>query len=170
MSARGVVPFGLDGARLADRYRGLLDRRSDALIVAFRAVVGEPVADGVTGLEVGVHVEDGDGRWAPEVWLAWTGPHPRLTGETGGRHAGASGPLGVDVAGVGRFDDRYFTEGDGARVLSDVLGAWLAECWWKAGGWDLPAAGVLVHRDGPEAGRKIRLTQRTGSDAVHTTE
>ncbi|RMI07046.1 hypothetical protein [Cellulomonas triticagri] len=165
MSPRGVVPFGLDPARLAERYRGLLDLRSDAVIAAFRAVVREPVADGVTGLDVGVHVEDGDGRWAPEVWLAWTGPHARITGETGGRHAGASGPLGVDVPGAGRFDHRYVAEGDGARVLSDVLGAWLAECWWKAGGWDLPVVGVLVHRDGPEAGREVRLTQRTERSA-----
>lgn len=157
----GVVPFVLDRVQLAARYRGLLDRRSDALVTLLRTVVPDPVPDGVTGVEVGVFTEDGDGRWAPAVWLAWTGPAPRLTAVDDGVHAGASRSLGFDLTDVAAFDPRYLDDAfGGATVLADVLTAWFAECWWKSGGWDAPVAAELVQRDGPDAGRTVRLSAR----------
>lgn len=159
--AAGVIPFVLDHARLAQRYRDLLDRRADALISVLRTVVPVPPPDGVTGVEVGLFTEDGDGPWAPDVWLVWTGPEPRITADDDGVHAGASRPLGFDLAGVAAFDPAYFGAGfGGAGVLADVLSAWLAECWWKAGGWDAPVAATLVHRDGTAGGRTVRLSAR----------
>jgi hypothetical protein len=156
--ARGVLPFVLDRAQLAARYRSLLDRRSDAVIELLRSIVPAPVPDGVTGLELGLFVAHDDG-WAPDVWLRWTGPHPRLTAGDEGVHAGAGRPLELDLAGVVALDPAYLSdEFGGAGVLADVLVAWLAECWWKAGGWDAPVAAELVQHDGRDAGRTVRLS------------
>jgi len=60
------------------------------------------------------------------------------------------------------FGDQYF-EGDefpGVDLQADALKAWVAECWWKAGGWAyaLPAE-VVIHDDLGD-GERITLTER----------
>jgi len=65
------------------------------------------------------------------------------------------------LQGLNTFDERFFTDGDfaGLHAAADVLKAWFAECWWKAGGWSYPIpTGVRVHDDYGDA-ETVSLTE-----------
>jgi len=59
------------------------------------------------------------------------------------------------------FDEGYFIDDEfgGLALAANALKAWVAECWWKAGGWSYPVPTAVVVHDGFGDGKSIALSE-----------
>lgn len=143
-----MVPFGLTEAHFATRYRRILEKVSDSSIARIRSVLQLPVPPTVLAANVEVFMgEDGS---APSAWIYFRGENNRVDSVDPTIFPGRSMDLALDLAGLACFDDRYFDAElfPGTCIAANVTKTWLAECWWKAGGWSYTVPTTLsVHDD-----------------------
>jgi hypothetical protein len=156
------IPFGLKPDQFAKRFRGLLDKHSNALLAELRKVVATTVGNGVTAATVEIFLDE-YGERGPGVGMYFDGEGKKVDHTDPSIFAGRHLPLAEYLRELPSFDRRYFSAEDfrALDLQADVTKAWLAEWWWKAGGWDYPLpVEVAVHDD---FGNGERILLSTGS-------
>ena len=154
-----MIPFGLTEAQFAERYRGILDRQTRSAVRAIKEVLAKTLPDEVLSAQVEVFLDD-SGYGAPAVWIYFSGKSTRISKTDESIFPGRALKFELDLAALAEFDEEYFTsEFNGLGTAADVLRQWVAECWWKAGGWSYPLPVVLAIHDGWGSGKLVSLTE-----------
>jgi len=156
-----MVPFGLSRTEFLVRYRGCLDAASPHLIDTFRTLLARHVPRSVKEAEIEVFF-DLDGPFPPVAWIYFAGDYYRLDPTNQSIFPGRSMKLSIGLEKMERFDDRYATDQafGGLAAMADATKAWIAECWWKAGGWSYRIPVVLGVHDGFGDGTYVKLSER----------
>jgi hypothetical protein len=152
-----VISFGLDEDQFVARYRSELDLISPSVIGLLRSLFKQEVNSDVEQAHVEIFLDDYGG--APAVWIYYRGRNNKVDRKDQSLFAGRSLKLALPLAGLGEFDERYFT-GDfrGLHLAASVLKPWLAECWSNAGGREYAIPTTLSVHDGFGDGKSIPLT------------
>lgn len=156
-----MVPFRLNPQQFNERYTKCLERNSSAAIAYFRQHLALSVQAGVDAAEVQVFVPEDD-PYVPTAWIYYQGKGNRVDSADPSLFAGRSLELGIGLDGLEEFDPRFYTteKFGGRNIVANALKAWLAECWWKAGGWSYQVPTSLYVHDGVGDGKSIRLTEK----------
>lgn len=129
-------------------YQRKLDRLSKQAIAAVRELLAVPVAPGVDGMHVEIFLDEYGG--APSVWAYWRGPNNKVDRSDTTLFPGRSVELSLGLESLSEVDARYFADPEefpGTELAVSLLSRWLAECWWKAGGWTYPVPASLEIHD-----------------------
>ncbi|WP_312320204.1 hypothetical protein [Stenotrophomonas sp.] len=142
-------------------YRQKLDRVSPTAIEVLRNHLLRPVEPGVLNANVVIFpVDQGE---SPATWIYYSGNHNKVDHSDTRLFAGRSMELPVGLEGLSDIDERYFTdidEFDGVGLVAPLLSRWLAECWWKAGGWSYPVPTLLFVDEFGTMGREVLTEAR----------
>lgn len=153
-----MVPFGLSEDSFCSRYKRELDRSSPATIAALRELLQRPVEIGVSTAHCEIFVGEDGG--APSIWVYYRGDSNKVDGTDLRLFAGRSLDLGLPLSKLSDFDERYFGEEFRGNYLSaNLLKAWFAEMWWKAGGWTYAVPASLKVHDDLGDGNVVQLTE-----------
>jgi hypothetical protein len=143
-----MVPFGLNDEQFVKRYRGCLNRVSSSFIDSLRELFLVAVPESVSEAEVQIFLGD-DGMEAPSAWIYYQGKNNKVDHSDTSIFPGKSMELSCFLDKMDDFDEEYYSEEFGGTFLiANATKEWLAECWWKAGGWSysIPVK-VWVHDD-----------------------
>jgi hypothetical protein len=153
-----MVPFGLNEDRFCARYMRELERSSPATIAALRELIARQVEAGVSAAHFEIFLgEDGS---APSVWAYYRGENNKVDRSDPRLFAGRSLDLELPLSKLSEFDERYFGEDFRGNYLSaNLLKAWFAEMWWKAGGWMYTVPASLKVHDDLGDGSVLQLTE-----------
>jgi len=122
-------------------------------------VLAQALPDAVLTAQVEVFLDD-SGYSAPAVWLYFSGKNTRISKSDKSIFPGRSLQFEFNLAALADFDEEYFTsEFNGLGVAADVMRQWVAECWWKAGGWSYRIPVFLAVHDGWGNGKLVSLTE-----------
>lgn len=162
-----MVPFGLSEAQFAERYQRELNAASPAVIREFRRLIARPVNADVRHAHVEIFVDDYGG--APSASIYYRGENNKVDRKDQTLFAGRALDLELPLNALANFDERYFLslengeyEFRGLFLAGNLLKSWLAECWWKAGGWAYSVPTKLWVHDDRGDGRVIQLTEAAG--------
>jgi hypothetical protein len=157
-----MIPFKLTPAQFRERYQRGLERASRTAIAAIAAQLALPLAAQIQRAEVEIFVGDEDPH-EPAVWIYYQGQDNRVDNSDPGLFPGKSMPLALGLEGLEDFNPRFFSDEKfgGLDIVAQVLVAWVAECWWKAGGWRYPLPALLQVHDGYGGGKPVKLTECT---------
>jgi hypothetical protein len=157
-----MIPYGLTQEQFIMRYRRWLDKASAKLIEELRALFAAPTPSTVISAEVQIFLGD-EGRGAPSAWIYFDGLNKKVDNSDTSIFPGRALEIQLGLEVMPDFDDRYFeiNKFPGVELQANVVKAWFAECWWKAGGWAymIPAK-VAIHDDFGD-GERIILTERS---------
>jgi len=155
-----MVPFGLNEKQFVDRYKRCLDREASSFIGSLRKLFVVPVPDAVDEAEVQIFLGD-DGMEAPSAWIYYQGTTNKVDSSDPAIFPGRSMELSSFVGSLDDFNEEYYLNEDfgGVGLIANTTKLWLAECWWKAGGWaySVPTK-VWVHDDFGD-GNSIQLSE-----------
>lgn len=129
-------------------YQRKLDRLSDHAIRALRDLLAVPIGDGVDEAHLEIFPDE-YGR-APSVWAYWRGKNNKVDNADPSLFPGRSLELDLGLKELADIDERYFVGPDefpGFQLMVPLLSRWLAESWWKAGGWAYPVPTTLSVHD-----------------------
>jgi hypothetical protein len=147
-----VVPFGLDEEQFSAMYNRRLERASSVAIQAIKALLAQPIGPGVDEAHIEVFLDEDGG--APSAWVYYHGRNNRVDSADLSIFPGRSMELDLGLELLADIDEQYFIEPEtfpGLVLTVPLLLRWVAECWWKAGGWSYPLPTTLsVHDYGPE--------------------
>nr|WP_294972897.1 hypothetical protein [uncultured Pseudomonas sp.] len=154
-----MIPYGLSPDQFCQRYRRHLQRTTPATIDKLRTLLARALPDEPLTGEVQLFLGE-DGLDVPEAWLYLSGENNKVDASDPTLFAGKAMDLQLGLQSIPEFDLAYF-EGDfgGVTLMANTLKSWLAECWWKAGGWSWPVALTLAVHDGFDDGERIALTE-----------
>lgn len=143
-----MVPYGLNQTQFVSMYQRKLDHLSDQAINRFRDLLIVPVEPEVdaTCLEIFL----GEYGNAPHVWAYWRGRNNKVDHKDPGLFPGKALELDLGLESLAEIDERYFVGPDqfpGFQLIAPLLSRWLAESWWKAGGWSYPVPTTLSVHD-----------------------
>jgi len=158
---RHMVPFRLNQQQFSERYAKCLERISSTAIAYLRQHFTLTVQDGVDSAEVQIFVPEDD-PYVAAAWIYYQGKDNRVDSSDPSLFAGRSLELAIGLDGLEEFDPRFYTteKFGGRSIVGNALKAWLAECWWKAGGWSYPVQTSLYVHDGVGDGKSVRLTEK----------
>ena len=151
-----MVPYGLNTEQFASMYRQKLERLSPVAIQVFREHFKRPVELDVSTANVVIF--PGDQGGAPCAWIYYRGSQNKVDQADQRLFAGRSMELPLGLEGLADIDERYFTDVDvfdGVSLVVPLLSRWLAECWWKAGGWIYPLPTLLSVDEFGAVGREV---------------
>ena len=155
-----MVPFRLSPKQFRERYARCLERVTPGVIAELRSLFARSVPGNVRTAEVGIFVGEDD-PYLPSAWIYYRGDNNKVDRTDPSIHSGLSFELALGLETLDGFDDRFFTDEKfgGLDIVANALQTWLAECWWKAGGWSyaLPVA-FHVH-DGYGEGNTVKLSE-----------
>jgi len=154
-----MIPFGLTEQQFSDRYRGILVRVEKPTIREMRRVLALPVPEDVLSAEVVIFLDD-SGYGAPAVRMSFAGKNTRVSKTDHSIHSGGGVEFEFDLSALENFDEQYYTSDfNGLGLAADVMRQWVAECWWKAGGWDYRIPVLLSVHDGWGNGKLVSLSE-----------
>lgn len=154
-----MVPFGLTNEQFATRYRRVLEKVSDSSIERIATILRLPVPPTVLAADIEIFMGEDGG--APGAWIYFRGENNRVDSHDPAIFPGRSMDLVLDLAGLAGFDERYFDpeQFPGMDTAANVIKAWLAECWWKAGGWSYAVPTTLRVHDDYGDGTIVKLSR-----------
>ena len=154
-----MIPFKLNPAQFRERYQRGLERLSRTAIAALEAQLALPLGSGIERAELQVFVGEDDPH-QPSVWIYYLGANNRVDAGDLSLFPGRSLELPLGLDDLEQFSERYFSDEKfgGLDIVAQVLSAWLAECWWKAGGWRHAVPVLLQVHDGYGGGKPLPLT------------
>ncbi|PMN87342.1 hypothetical protein [Enterovibrio norvegicus] len=144
-----MVPFGLSTEQFSKRFLSSLEKASPKFIEEMKSLFLLPVPDAVCEAEVQIFLGD-DGMETPSAWLYFRGKNNKVDSSDPTIFPGKSSEILEGTYDVPSFDEEYYFNEDfgGVNLIADITKRWLAECWWKAGGWEYPIpVKVWVHDD-----------------------
>lgn len=156
-----MIPFRLTQSQFRERYAKCLGKLSPAAIATLRQHFTLAIGADVERAEVRIFVGDED-PYTPSVWIYYTGKHNRVDNTDPGLFAGRSLELPLGLDDLEEFNERFFTDEKfgGLEIVAATLSAWLAECWWKAGGWSYPLPATLEVAEGYGGATTLKLTEK----------
>ncbi len=143
-----MVPYGLPQEKFAAAYRKRLEHTADTSIAALKRFLALPVSPDVVEVTVEIFLDDYGG--APAAWIYHRGKHNRVDSSDPSMFPGNVTQLDLGLSRLNDFDERYFSPAaafPALQVIAPLLLSWLAECWWKAGGWEYRPSTVLAVHD-----------------------
>ncbi len=143
-----MVPYGLTQEQFVSMYQRKLDNLSDQAIQAIRDLLFLQVGVGVDEASLEVVLDDSGA--APDVWAYWRGKSNKVDHSDQSIFPGRSLELKLGLECLVDVDERYFETPDefpGLQLTASVISRWLAESWWKAGGWAYPVPTTLAIHD-----------------------
>jgi len=149
-----MVPYGLNQEQFISMYQRKLDHLSDQAIRAFQDLLGQPIDQGVDEANIEIFLEEYGG--APSAWAYWRGRNNKVDHADQSLFPGRSLELDLGLKDLADIDERYFMDSDefpGIQLTASLLSRWLAESWWKAGGWAYPVPTTLAVHDFGSCGR-----------------
>lgn len=159
-----MIPFGLNESQFSVRYHRELDRVSSSVIATLRELLARPVNADVQTAHLEVFLDDYGG--APSVWIYYRGENNKVDRNDQALFAGRSIDLQFPLNALAEFDERYFIsleDGDvefrGLFLAGNILKSWVAECWWKAGGWTYSVPTTLSVHDDRGDGSVIQVSE-----------
>lgn len=162
-----MVPLGLSEAQFSARYQRELGRASSATIGKLRGLFDRPVDGDVRSASVEIFLDDYGG--APSAYIYYRGENNKVDRKDQSLFPGRALDLELPLNALAEFDERYFLslesgeyEFRGLFLAGNLLKAWLAECWWKAGGWAYSVPTRLWVHDDIGDGGVIQLTEAAG--------
>lgn len=129
-------------------YQRKLDGLSDQVIRALRDLLAVPIGHGVEEAHLEIFTDEYGG--APAVWAYWRGKNNKVDHADPSLFPGRSLKLDLGLNDLSDIDEQYFVEPDefpGLQLTVSLLSRWLAESWWKAGGWEYPVPATLAVHD-----------------------
>jgi hypothetical protein len=155
-----MIPFRLTQPQFRERYAKCLAKRSPQSIATLRHLFALPIGADVERAEIRVFVGD-ENPYTPSVWIYYTGQHNKVDNVDASVFAGRSMQLALGLDELETFNDRFFTDEKfgGLDIVAATLTAWVAECWWKAGGWSYPLPAALDVAEGYGGATAIKLTE-----------
>jgi hypothetical protein len=158
-----MIPFGLKKDQFLTRCTRLLDRCAPQAIGALRALLARELPPAITAASVELFI--GDDEASLDAWIYFDGRDKKVDSQDPGLFPGQSLKLALGLEAFEDFDERYFGEKfGGGALVADLVKRWIAECWWKAGGWSWPLPAEIGVHDGIGDGTSIRLTEpKTGA-------
>lgn len=160
-----MVPYGLNPDQFSSMYRQRLARLSRGAIDAIRTHLALPIGLGVERASIVMFIEENAD--APAAWIYYEGANNRVDSKDMGIFPGRSMELAIGLEQLSDVDERYFSDPDafpGVELSVPLLSRWLAECWWKAGGWSYPLPTVLNVHDFGNVGREVLAEGESGSE------
>ena len=156
-----VVPFGLTEQQFVTRYRRCLERASREFIDSLQRLFSLSVPSSVREAEVQIFLGEEVGLEVPSAWIYYQGENNRVDRSDQSIFPGRSMELSVNLEEMDEFDAEYFSSDafPGTDLVANTIKAWLAECWWKAGGWSYPVPVKLWVHDGYGDGKPIELSE-----------
>lgn len=154
-----MVPYGLNQVQFASMYQRKLELHSEHAIETFRKLISLPVQSDVVTAHLEVFLDEEGG--APSIWVYWHGKNDKVDHKDPGIFPGRSLALELDLGSLATIDERYFIAPDvfpGLQLSASQLSQWLAESWWKAGGWVYPVPTTLAVHDF-EASGSVQLSK-----------
>ena len=143
-----MVPYGLNKEQFVSMYQRKLDRLSDQAIRALRDLLAIPISHDVEEANLEIFPDEYGG--APDVWAYWRGKNNKVDHVDQSLFPGRSLELDLGLKDLADIDEQYFVEPDdfpGLQLTVSLLSRWLAESWWKAGGWAYPVPTTLAVHD-----------------------
>jgi hypothetical protein len=158
-----MVPFVLNQKQFGERYRRSVDGLSARAIAELRSLFLRQVPETVTSAEVQVFVGQDD-PYVPSAWIYFQGKENKVDHEDPSIFPGRALELSFGLDVLDDFDPRYFSDDEfsGKHIVANILKAWFAECWWKAGGWSYPVPAEVIVHDQYGDGNAIKLSERNG--------
>lgn len=154
-----MIPFGLKKDAFVTRCARLLDKCAPQAIGTLRDLFARELPPTITAASVELFVGDDDAGL--DAWISFDGRDRKVDSQDPGLFPGRSLKLELGLEAFGEFDERYFGEKfDGGVLIADLVKRWIAECWWKAGGWTYAVPAEIAVHDGLGDGTPIRLTER----------
>jgi len=154
-----MIPFGLNQEQFTKRYRGCLDRESSNFIASLREIFSQRVPDTVVEADVQIFLGD-NGREFPSAWIYFQGKDNRVDNMDQSIFPGRSMALPPFTEKIEDFDEEYYLEDfGGIDLIANATKAWLAECWWKAGGWAYRVPTKIWVHDDYGDGNSIELSE-----------
>lgn len=143
-----MVPYGLNKDQFTSMYQRKLDRLSDHAVRTFQDLLALPIGPGVEEVNLEIFPDEYGGT--PDVWAYWLGKNNKVDQTDPSLFPGRSLELELGLNDLADIDERYFVGPDefpGLRLTVSLLSRWLAEAWWKAGGWAYPVPTTLAVHD-----------------------
>lgn len=143
-----MVAYGLNQEQFISMYQRKLDHLSDEAIRTLRCLLAIPLSQGVNEASLEVFLDDYSG--ASSVWAYWRGKNNKVDHTDQSLFPGRSLELDLGLKALVDIDERYFVDPDtfpGLQLTATLLSRWLAESWWKAGGWAYPVPTTLAVHD-----------------------
>jgi hypothetical protein len=134
--------------QFASMYQRKLDRLSDQAIRALRDLLAVPIGPGVE--QASLEIFPGEHGGAPSAWAYWLGKDNKVDHKDQRLFPGRSLELALGLEELADIDERYFVDPEefpGLRLTVSLLSRWIAESWWKAGGWAYPVPTTLAVPD-----------------------
>ena len=147
-----MVPYGLNQDQFVAMYSRRLEHASLNAIATIKTLLSRPIGPGVNEAHIEVFLDEYGG--APTVWIYHRGKHNRVDGSDPSIFPGKSTELRFGLEPLAEIDEQYFIAPEkfpGLMLIAPLLLRWVAECWWKAGGWAYPLPTILgVHDYGQD--------------------
>lgn len=143
-----MVPYGLTQEQFISMYQRKLDRLSDQAIHELGSLIALPIGHGVDEASLEIFTDEYGG--APSTWAYWRGKNNKVDHTDQSLFPGRSLELALGLKDLADIDEQYFVEPDefpGLRLTISLLSRWLAESWWKAGGWTYSVPTTLSFHD-----------------------
>jgi hypothetical protein len=143
-----VIHFGLNRDQFVAAYQRHLDRASKVAIPVIRELLLRPLGEGVTEAHVEIFLDETLGT--PSVWIYHQGKNNKVDHSDPTIFPGKSMELPLGLEGLAVFDEEYFAKPEsfpGIELAVPLLSRWVAESWWKAGGWFYSVPTMLAVHD-----------------------
>jgi hypothetical protein len=143
-----MVPYGLTQAQFQTTYQRKLEGLSKQAIAQVSTLLSIPIAPDVD--EAHVEIFLGEDGGSPDVWMYWRGKNNKVDHADPSLFAGRSMHLKLGLEILAELDEQYFRDPDqfpGLELVVPILARWVAECWWKAGGWKYLVPVMLTVHD-----------------------
>jgi len=155
-----MVPFGLTSEQFSSRFLKSLEKKSPSFIDSLKKLFSVSIPDTVKSAQVQIFIGD-DCMETPSAWIYYEGGDKKIDHSDPSIFAGKSLELLSGDYSIPDFDEEYYLDEDfsAGNLIANLTKQWLAECWWKAGGWDYPiSVEVWVHDDHGD-GMPIQLSK-----------
>ncbi|GAL07250.1 hypothetical protein JCM19237_4666 [Photobacterium aphoticum] len=142
-----MVPFGLSTEQFSMKFLRSLDKIAPNFIEELKSLFLLPVPETVSEAEVQIFLGD-DGMETPSAWIYFHGKNNKVDSSDPTIFPGKSREILHGSYDIPPFDEEYYFDEDfgGVYLIANITKRWLAECWWKAGGWEYPIpVKVWVH-------------------------
>jgi hypothetical protein len=151
-----MVPYGLSQEQFVSMYRRKLEGLSAEAIRSIRALLALEIGPAVD--EAHVVIFPGEDGSAPAAWIYYGGKNKKVDSSDPSIFPGRSMEMQLGFDALTEIDEQYFVDPEqfpGLELIVPLLSRWLAECWWKAGGWSHPLPTVLTVHDFEPVGREV---------------
>ncbi|WP_447590915.1 hypothetical protein [Aquipseudomonas campi] len=154
------IPFGLSQEQFRQRYQRCLGRASAHLIQQLRELITRPVPSTINAAQVQIFLEE-EGQRRPSIWVYFQGENNKVDPADQSIFPGRSLEISTGLVRMDAFDEHYFSDPEfaGTDLIANILKAWFAECWWKAGGWSYAVPATVWVHDGLGDGQSIELSE-----------